>query len=179
SPVSGTIGIVHPLELDAGARQAWRQHLADYEITPPFPQLERPVIAPTPEQAARKFLADTKGTQLYAMTFRGRAEKRGWVRGSVCENGAVTGYYKPFPAAAVDAFVQLEGMYVGDDSSVTLHTFYFVRHGSVRVGSYTYDEPANESDPRLVTAADVPPIVFSEALGDLRHIAGRNVDAAT
>ena len=104
-----------------------------------------------------------------------RAEKLGWVRGSVVDAGCVPFYYKPFPAAGVDAFLYLDGMYVGIDmySSITLGNFYFVRHGSVQIGSYTYDEPSKETDERLVPAAQVPPIAYSEALGDLQHIAGK------
>jgi hypothetical protein len=109
------------------------------------------------------------------MTFRGRAEKRGWVRGSVCDGGIVPYYHKPFHAAGVDVFLALDSMFVTVDmySSITLETFFFVRLNSVETGSYTYDEPRDDKDPRLITAEEVPAIAFSEALGDLRHIAGK------
>ena len=174
-PANGFVGIVHPLELDAALRQAWLQHLADYDIAPPFPQLQRSVVLPTADQRALKIFHDFENIELNAMTFRGRAEKRGWVRGSVVDAGAVPYYYKPFPAAGVDVFLYVEGMYIGidTDSSITLRTFYFVRHGSVEVGSYTYDEPSKEGDERLIPAGEVRPIAYSEALGDLRQIAGK------
>ena len=38
-PPNGGIGIIHPLELTENQRKAWQTHMADYEITPPFPQL--------------------------------------------------------------------------------------------------------------------------------------------
>jgi hypothetical protein len=41
----------------------------------------------------------------------------------------------------------------------------------VRTGSYVYDEPRGEGDPRLLTFGEVPPIVYSEAMGDLGRIA--------
>ena len=44
-----------------------------------------------------------------------------------------------------------------------------VKEGSVVTGSYTYDEP-NAGDARFVPLKDVPPIVYSEALADLRAI---------
>ncbi len=40
------------IELDEETRSAWLQHLTDYEITPPFPQLNRPII--TLDEAARQ-----------------------------------------------------------------------------------------------------------------------------
>ena len=65
-------------------------------------------------------------------------------------------------------------MYIGIDmySGIKLGRFCFVKSGSVSSGSYVYDEPRDERDPRLLSFAEVPPIVFSETLGDLARIAG-------
>ena len=60
------------------------------------------------------------------------------------------------------------GMY----DSITLRRFCFVKSGSVSVGSYVYDEPKDDSDERLLCFGDVPPIVFSETMGDLARMAG-------
>jgi hypothetical protein len=58
-------------------------------------------------------------------------------------------------------------------SDVTLDGVFFVKHRSVTTGSYTYDEPRDENDARVVPFGQVPPIAFSEAMGDLVRIAGR------
>lgn len=178
-PVESSVGMVHPLELTAEDRQAWLGHLADYEVVPPFAQLERSVIAPAPEELQTKMFLHFDQVELNAMTFRGRAEKRGWLRGSVVDAGGIWYYYKPFHTADVDVFLVVDGMYIGVDmySSMTMGRFYFVRHSSVRIGSYTYDEPTDEKDERILRGEEVPAIVFSEALGDLRHIAGQNAPA--
>lgn len=174
-PAQGNIGVVHPLELPANSRQAWLKHLADYNIAPPFAQLERPVITVKPEQKDLKYGSDVVGTELNAMTFKGRAERLGWARGSVVDAGGVHEYLKTFPTAGVDVFIYLEGMYigVGMDDSITLDKFFFVKHGSVKIGSYEYDEPSEASDPRLVSFGEVPAIAFSEAMGDLTKIVGK------
>ena len=67
-------------------------------------------------------------------------------------------------------------MYVGIDmnSNITLGKNFFVKHGTVNVGSYEYDEPENADDPRSVNYGGVPAIAFSEALGDLAKIAGKS-----
>jgi hypothetical protein len=178
-PQTGSVGIVHPLELSEEARQSWRAHLADYEIEPPFPQLERPVATATPEQRGLKVYKDLSGTGVNAMTFRGRAEKLGWRRGSVADGGGVTAYLKSFPLAGVDVFVELDGLYmgIGMDEEIKLQNVYFVRGGSVETGSYVYDEPSGEGDPRLIAFGEVPAIVFSEAMGDLGKIAGQKAAA--
>jgi hypothetical protein len=172
-PERGTVGMVHPLELSEDARQAWRAHLADYEIEPPFPQLERPVVTPRPEQRDQKVYRDLAGTGVNALTFRGRAERLGWHRGSVGDGGSVSAYAKSFPLAGVDVFVEIDGLYIGIgmDEEIKLQNVYFVRTGAGRAGAYGYDEPTGENDPRLVAFGEVPPVVFSEAMGDLGKIA--------
>ena len=62
------------------------------------------------------------------------------------------------------------------DDSITLDKFFFVKHGSVKIGSYEYDEPSEASDSRLVPFGEVPAIAFSEAMGDLAKIAGKQAE---
>lgn len=178
-PDGGAVGMVHPLELDEAERLAWRNHLADYEIEPPFPQLEREVVAVQPEQAAAKVYRELTGTSINAMTFKGRAERLGWSRGSVVDAGGISSYYKSFPAAGVDVFLGTEGLYIGIDmdTDITLGDVTFVRRGTVKVGSYTYDEPSGAEDARAVALGEAPPVVFSQAMGDLQKIAGKKQTA--
>ena len=97
-----------------------------------------------PDLAAKKILTEYAGTSVNGMTFKGRADRLGWTRGSVCDGGGITTYFKSFPAAGVDVFLGLEGMYIGIDmsSEIKLQNAFFVRAGSVKTGSYIYDEPA-------------------------------------
>lgn len=173
-PTQCQVGIVHPLELDAEACQAWLKHLADYDIVPPFAQLERPVVTVKSDQQQLKFGLELEDTELNGLTFKGRAERLGWARGSVCDAGSISFYLKSFPAAGVDVFVATEGMFVGIDmyTDITLGKIFFARHGSVKIGGYEYDEPNDERDHRLVPFGEVPAIAFSEAMGDLARIAG-------
>jgi hypothetical protein len=174
-----TVGVVHPLELSAAARQAWSKHLADYEVVPPFGQIERPVVTVKPGQEKTVFGEEAEGTELNAMTFKGRAERLGWTRGSVCDAGCISYYVKRFPSAGVDVFLQTDGMFVGIDmeSEIKLGQNFFVRHGSVQIGSYVYDEPGSADDPRLIPYGAVGPIAFSEAMGDMGKIMGKSMTA--
>ncbi len=170
------VGVVHPLELSLHDRQGWLKHLADYDVVPPFAQLERSVVTVKPEQQKTRFGTEVAETKLNAMTFKGRAERLGWARGSVCDAGCISYYVKTFPGAGVDVFVETEGMFVGIDmyTDIKLGKNFFVRHGSVQIGSYIYDEPADPTDPRLLSYAEVPAIAFSESMGDLLRIAAKS-----
>ena len=134
------------------------------------------MVLVAPEQRETRFGKEVARTELNALTFKGRAERLGWVRGSVCDGGIITAYLKTFPTAGVDVFLGVEGMGigVGMDDSVTLGVVRFVKHGSVRTGGYEYDEPSHDKDPRLVPYGAVPAIAFSEAMGDLAKISGKS-----
>ena len=170
-----TIGIVHPLELSGEQRQAWMTHLADYNVESPFLQMERPVVYPAADEIDVKFSSKFAGTDLNGLTFKGRAERLGWHRGSVIDGGGIAFYCKSFPGAGADALLSLDGMYIGIDmyTSIKLERLCFVKTGSVKFASYVYDEPADAQDERLIPFGQVPPIVFSETLGDLEKIAGK------
>jgi hypothetical protein len=173
-PPTGTVGIVHPLELTDSELTAWKTHLADHEVEPPFPQLDRDVERVALDRRAVRILRDHSGTKLNAMTFKGRAERLGWTRGSVTDGGGIGSYVKYFPGAGVDVILKLDGFYIGAgvDTEVTLTDVCFVKTGSVQIGSYVYDEPDKDDDARIVALGEVSPIAYSEAVGDLKRIAG-------
>jgi hypothetical protein len=93
----------------------------------------------------------------------------------VIDAGGILSYYKSFPGAGADAMVALDGMYIGIDmyTSIKLERFCFVKTGTIKFGSYVYDEPSDAKDERLLPFGQVPAIVFSETLGDLGKIAGK------
>jgi len=169
-----SIGMVHPLELDPSGLQAWQAHLSRFKIVPPFPQLERPVERCETTHHNRRQLSTAEGQEISYATFRSRAEKRGWVRGSVVDAGGISSYYKLFPGAGVEVSLDTGDMYVGMDpmETVTLGIARFCTAGSIQRGSYVYDEPT-ENDPRILTFGQVPPVVYSETVSDLKAIIAR------
>lgn len=166
------IGMVHPLELDAGTLDEWRQHLGRMKVNQPFPQLERPTATLDPLHANRKQLATAEGKSISCGTFRSRAEKRGWQRGSVVDAGGISSYFKEFPGAGIEVYLHVEGMWVGQDAmdAIILGAAYFARAESVKTGSYIYDDPNSADDPRVVAFGEVSAVVYSETLTDLEAI---------
>jgi len=165
------VGMIHPLELSPETLNAWRGHFARMKLKQPFPQLARPVETMDPLHGNRREISLTKDRQISAGTFRSRAEKRGWTRGSVVDAGGIASYYKLYPGAGVEVNLPLDGFYIGCDpmETITLSAAYFAKAGSVERGSYIYDEPAPD-DPRVLRFDQMTPVVFSETIGDLKAI---------
>nr|MCU0779974.1 hypothetical protein [Akkermansiaceae bacterium] len=80
-------------------------------------------------------------------------------------------YVKTYPAVGVEVILPLDNFYIGVDpmDTIELSAAYFVRAETVQRGSYTYDEPGPD-DPRVLKFAEVPAVVYSETLGDLKAI---------
>jgi hypothetical protein len=165
------IGMVHPLELDDEVLTAWRVHLARMKVNPPFPQIDRPVECLDPMLGNRRQLTLAEGKNVSAGTFKSRAEKRGWVRGSVVDAGGISAYYKLYAGAGVEVTLSTDDFYIGIDpmETITLGVALFAKAGSIQRGSYVYDEPAPD-DPRVLRFDQVPPVVYSETIADLKAI---------
>jgi hypothetical protein len=161
-----TIGIAHPLDLTAEQIQAWQTHLSDYEIEPPFLQIERQVVSVPAELRGQAKYERLKGTTMNAMSFRGKVERSGWTRAGSTDGAMISSYRKRFAASGIDAFVMLEGMIVyGYDpqASVTLNEVLFLPR----------DAKAENFTASLMKLSDVPEMVFSETIGDLMRITGK------
>jgi hypothetical protein len=172
-----SIGVIHPVELNQTARSAWGRHLSDYEITPPFPQLDRPVVRVREDERALTTTNEFASARLTAMVFLGRAEKLGWTRDAGGEGGTTEAYRRVFPGSGLAAYVQVEGMEFGSplDEEIALGRLWF-QHRVARPGGNTDAISSDSSDGRHIRFGDVPPVVFSEAMGDLARISGRQVD---
>jgi hypothetical protein len=169
------IGLVHALDLKSDDQRGAALAAAEAKkLDPLFAQLERPVHAPAEDKRADKLLWDFDDKQVYCATFKRRADKLGWRRGSVIDAGEVSSYRKTFVEDEVEVFVMLEGLNVQSwfdtESRTSLRKVFFVRPGAVTVGSYTYDEPRWATDERLVPLGEVPAFAYSEAFSELLAI---------
>lgn len=159
------VGIVHPLDLSPQQIETWRTHLGDYEIEPPFEQIDRRVVTVPPGMGAATTYDRLKGATLNGMSFRGKTERAGWTRGQSGDGGMIYAYRKRFPALAVDAFITLDGLPAWADVSavVTLHEAFFLPAGA----------RPDRIDATRMRLGDVPVMAFSESIGDLMRISGR------
>lgn len=127
---SQRLGIPHPLELDDDANETWGTVFGDYEIIPPFPQLNRPVF--TLEKGDSKGDAITKfeNITLSAGAIRGHIDRDGWTKGNPEDAGIIYTFHKYFATADITATAGMSyGIYAGgaswdEDQSINSITFH-------------------------------------------------------
>ncbi len=172
------VALVHPLDLDANTRAAWQAILDEANLTSPFAQMLRAVFSPKDDDRTKTISFEFENKELEGMTFKSRAERLGWRRGAVVDGGAVSAYRKLFERHQIEAFIGTENLAVQsyDGGEVTLEQLFFVKAGSVVIGSYTYDEPKDQSDGRLIKLGDLPSIVYSETIADLHAVTREAVE---
>lgn len=171
-PQTGHVRLVHPLDLDADTLRMWQQHLADYEIAPPFAQLNRAVVRLDDTLRTARWWVSCLGYVINGATLKGRYLKAGWERGSVQDAGWYSTLLKTFPAAGIQAVLETTGLSIGYEQNVTtaLKRLAFVPAGSMRTGSYVYND-LKDDDARIMLLGDVPAVVFSEAAADVQTFA--------
>ena len=156
-PQEGLIGLVHPIELDEEALSAWKEQLADYEVTQPIEQLERAVYRPTEEEKGENELTRFGGKMLPGVSLSGKLLDMGWYRGSVLDGGGYYNFYREDGSTGVE--LEFSGSYVGGDyDDVTVYEAVFYQTGIVKREGW-HDEVKKEHRMKL---EDVNPRYFSE-----------------
>ncbi|WP_175484935.1 DUF4132 domain-containing protein [Jannaschia pohangensis] len=148
------IDLAHSATMDAEARAAWLEHIKDFEVTPLFAQLTRPVHDLTPDQRALTAITDREGWLMEALKLRSATGKLGYDRGSVEDGASFQDYSKTFRSAGIVAELQFTGSYVPEDNI------------PVAIMSMQFRQKA-----RIMKLGDVPPLLLSECWNDLHDIA--------
>ncbi|MBC8111817.1 MAG: DUF4132 domain-containing protein [Verrucomicrobia bacterium] len=166
------VGMVHPLAVSEEVRQAWIGKFFELDLQPAFPQFTRETVTMEEKDKPLKISETFNGKKVDGFAFIGQMEKRGWTRGSVVDGGMVSGYFKRFAESGIDAFIETDMIFMGyyEDGDASMGRLFFVKTGSVAIGNYTYNEPRDDKDERLISFADLPPIIYSEVAGDLKSL---------
>lgn len=169
---SALIRLAHPILMEKQDLAAWETYTQKEGIQPPFAQLARPVILVASNLQEKTMNYQYLDVEINGDKFKSRATKKGWKRGAVVDSGEISSYQKVYPTIGIQAVIKTRNLNVQsyDEDDAILHEFYFVEFGSIEQGSYTYDEPRDESDSRLIPFGKVPPIVYSETIADLQAI---------
>ena len=151
---------------DADVRR-WVEHLADYEVDPLFQQLGKGTYELPDDRRQQTEVADLEGHLLEAFALRGRALKLGWTRGPSEDAAWFYSYRKRFPTLGLVAELGFTGNVLPEENrAVALTRLSFHR-----------ELQADRTAP--VPLAEVPSVLLSETVGDLRLLAaeGTGFDA--
>jgi hypothetical protein len=160
-PPDADVSLAHDTTVAAGEAARWQEHLADYDVTPLFPQFgrgTRPLPEPAPEDER---ITDVKGHLIEAFALRGRATKLGWVRGPAEDGGVFSTYLKEFPALGLRAQLHFTGNFLPEENRT-------VALEALDVAVVT-PEAGREI---LRPLAQVPAVMLAECYQDLWAIAG-------
>lgn len=154
------IGLVHPIELSKESLEAWKQQLEDYEITQPIEQLDRVVYRRTKEEEQQRSLERFGGCVVNDLSLGGKLMGAGWYRGSTQDGGGFYTFYREDPELSLGVELHFSGSYVaGSNEDVTVYEARFYQAGTIKRGSYMYDEAEDQNSYLL---KDVPERYFSE-----------------
>ena len=160
------VGIVHPISLDKTEQQQWSQLWLDYELFSPFPQCDRELFFPTPEEQETTVVTRFKDKTIPGIRLVSTFEKQGWIRGGVGDGGGCNEHSKAYPNANLIICIEYTGGIAMWD----------VRHSSDIEITRCYFAPLETHNPGLMLTAnykkalrlkDVDAIVFSEVMRDL------------
>ncbi len=164
-PLEGKIGLVHPIELSKESIAKWEEQLKDYEVTQPVEQLTRKVFELKEEEKGKKYLERFGGYILNPMSLSGKLLGMGWYRGSVQDAGGYYTFYREDIPLSLGVELHFSGSFVGyETEDVTVYEARFYEAGTIKRGSYEYDEVTEE---KAIALDKVPARYFSEIVCQL------------
>jgi len=156
------MGVVHPLFLSEEDRNKWGAVFGEYEISPPFPQLDRAIFTIDEEELDSKTFARFSGATVDALRLRGRLNARGWNIGP-SHDGLIFGFTRAFPAHGLSARVDITpGMthsWKDTQDPQQLDRVIFVEQ---------------QDDERGKDLSDVPEHILSEIALDLQEVVDKS-----
>ncbi|MFW6773293.1 DUF4132 domain-containing protein [Nocardioides sp. CPCC 205120] len=114
APDGATVTLAHPLHLADDVRDAWRAHLADYELVAPVDQLDRATFGLPDGQRPGSDFAGLPQGRINPGTLVSTLERMGWVRGTPADAGVIGTLSLPFPDRGLEVVVEIrDGLWTG------------------------------------------------------------------
>lgn len=158
------IRLAHAATTPQEETQSWVAHFEDYDVEPLFVQFAAEVFELPDSDGDSTELFHRQGWMVSTFQLRGRATKRGWIRGQAEDGGVFHHYRKPFPSLGLQAVLEFSGSYaMEEDMPAALFGLHFVRMKG------TGDEIEWRSE--KVPLRRIPPVLLSECANDVAVIA--------
>lgn len=157
-----SIRLVHASQLDAAAIAAWRTHLADYAVKPPFDQIGRDLPKLPEHMGEYRSITDREGWMIEAFKLRGTAIKQGYQRGAPADGGWFMTYDRPYREAGITAEIEFTGSPLPEENrpvALIALSFRKLSEGGFGGGQ--------------LLLKDVPTVLLAESWQDLHDIAAK------
>ena len=164
-PANATISIAHPVYLESGVLQCWKQKFIAENIIPVFPQLERPVAALVPEAALNTLVLDFEDLVMQTESFSRHMEQKGWKLSEGMEGEYLYSWYKTNEEQQLEAIIEMSSIYQDDSFHYRLGSMYFV--DKTKTSLRWFNNVDKEALDCLLPLKNVPPVFYSEAIMDL------------
>ncbi len=165
-PDNAYVSIVHPLDLTDELKETWGTVFGDYEIIPPFPQLNRPTYPFEADEKGQSSIKRFKNLSIPGLSLKGFVQNSMlWRQGAAEDAGIVNVFWCAFEEANISCTVCMEmGFDAGggnwsEDGGLTDVFFYKGRQVRYYWGS--------QRDKDVLALEKVPPMILSEVLYSL------------
>ncbi|MEO1307622.1 MAG: DUF4132 domain-containing protein, partial [Pseudomonadota bacterium] len=153
------IDLAHTANLEEAERDAWLDHLKDFEVKALFPQVSRPVRKLTDTQQLVTKLDDRAGWMMTTFKLRSAAGKAGYERGPIGDGGGFSSYRKEFRSAGIWADLHFTGSYVGEEDF------------PAAISHMEFSRIVPDGYGRPLPLSKVPQLLLSEVWNDMHEIA--------
>lgn len=154
------VGVAHPALLAPETVRAWQQLLNDYELVPPFHQLNRAVYTVAATERPATAITRFVGVSVSLNVGMAMLKSMAWQRLSGDQ------HTKAFPRAGVAAVIEWQ-----IETATTNNTVLVLQRGYFVAGPLPNKTALSEMRP--LPLGEIPPVVFSEVLRDLALIASK------
>jgi hypothetical protein len=159
-----TIRIAHSCNLSSETAQAWARHLADYDVPQLFAQFARPAYELSDDKRNETAVSEFEGYLVEAFKLRGLATKLGYTRGQAEDGGWFYSYLKPFPGLGLEVHLGFSGNGLPEENRTVALTRLTCERKDAQ-------QPSHFRQTASVPLKDIPRVLLSECIGDLRAIA--------
>ncbi len=148
-----SVGLAHEVLDGAEAAETWAAHLRDYEITPLFPQFDRPARPQLADDQQQ--LTHCRGAIIDDRRIRSVLGRLGYELGPGEDGGSVSLVRRRFPSAGLEARVAVRGL------------FAMIMEETVGLEALEFG-PLDEHE--TVPLRDVPEVLLVETIADVDRI---------
>jgi hypothetical protein len=159
-PNAAVLSIVHPVDLKPENQAAWQRRIVAQHVIQPFKQLFRETYYPTESERNGFEVTRYRGHIVPLQLLRALTASRGWVGGLGLAGFDGSGQgSRSFKSFGVEAWLYHDGKFESDEARIELTEFRPIAAAS----GGPLESP--------IKLAEVPPLVFSEAVRDVDLVA--------